>query len=204
MRVLSSMQKFVPLFFCLAVWGCKPAPKIVSYEVNSEATSRAQPPLPTKENAKMQANAAMEAEAASFGQPKWPETPAGWVVGAPNAMRKGSWIIHGEGEAKAEMAVTVFPGDVGGIAANVNRWRGQLGLPPADEASILASAQSVQVGTVQAKSFRLESADGKRYTVAVIASSTSASWFFKLSGDSQVVKAQTDTFLKFLTHSQLP
>lgn len=204
MRVPSLMTKLVSIIFGLALVGCKPAPKIVSYEVNSETTPVAQPASPASDNSKMQANAAMQAEAASFGQPKWPEAPAGWTVGAPNAMRKGSWIIHGEGEKKAEMAVTVFPGDVGGLAANVNRWRGQLGLPPADEASILASAQPAQVGVAQGKSFRLVSADGKRSTVAVIVPYSSASWFFKLSGDSSIVDAQTNAFLKFLTQSQLP
>lgn len=198
------MTKLVPLVFSLALLGCKPAPQIVSYEVKSETVPTAQPPSPTNDNSKMQANTAMQAEAASFGQPRWPESPTGWTVGAPNAMRKGSWIIHGEGEKKAEMAVTVFPGDVGGLAANVNRWRGQLGLPPADEASILASAQPAQVGTVQGQSFRLVSADGKRSTIAVIVPHSSASWFFKLSGDRNIVEAQTPVFLKFLTQSQLP
>jgi hypothetical protein len=39
-------------------------------------------------------------------------------------MRKGSWSI-GPADAAADLAVTVFPGDVGGRVANFNRWRQQ-------------------------------------------------------------------------------
>lgn len=35
-----------------------------------------------------------------------------------------------------EIAVSAFPGDVGGLIANVNRWRGQVGLDETDEAGI--------------------------------------------------------------------
>jgi cysteinyl-tRNA synthetase len=45
-------------------------------------------------------------------------------------------------QKEAEVAVTVFPGTVGGLTANVNRWRGQIGLPPASEADIQAQIQA--------------------------------------------------------------
>ena len=41
--------------------------------------------------------------------------------------------------SKAEIAVTVFPGNVGGLTANVNRWRGQIGLAPLAPAELEAN-----------------------------------------------------------------
>src|SRR5208283_5637634 len=58
--------------------------------------------------------------------------PADWQSKPGSAMRKGSFAVGGG----AEVAITAFPGDVGGVLANVNRWRGQAGLAPVDEASL--------------------------------------------------------------------
>jgi hypothetical protein len=159
------MHRLLFLTVAALAVGCKPQPKITSYEVKSDTpapaaaataateapTAPAAPVAKAPEPAKapvaaapMVANAAMQAEAARFGQPKWAELPAGWTAGAPNAMRKGSWIVTGPGGSQAEVAVTVFPGNVGGTTANVNRWRGQLGLAPATEAEIQAAAQPTE------------------------------------------------------------
>jgi hypothetical protein len=56
--------------------------------------------------------------------------PEGWrEVGSDQPMRVAT-LLAGEGERAMEFAVTVFPGDTGGLLANVNRWRGQVGLAP--------------------------------------------------------------------------
>src|SRR2546425_682214 len=60
--------------------------------------------------------------------------PASWQAKAASAMRKGSYAVPGDGGATADLSITAFPGDVGGEAANVNRWRGQVSLPPLADA----------------------------------------------------------------------
>lgn len=58
--------------------------------------------------------------------------PEGWHASPePRPMRLATFIIDDE-SGPVEAAVTVFPGTVGGLAANVNRWRGQIGLDPVD------------------------------------------------------------------------
>jgi len=191
--------------------GCKPQPKVASYEVKSDApaaTTPAAPAAPVAEAPKppvaMPASAAMQAEAASFGQPKWAELPAGWTVGPANAMRKGSWTVAGPGTSKGEVAVTVFPGNVGGVTANVNRWRGQIGLAPATDAEVAAAAQPGKVGTAAGQLYRFDSTDGQKAMVALMVPKDGSTWFFKFSGDRDAVNAQTAAFLKFLAASQLP
>lgn len=208
------------LFLLAAVFcvGCKPAAKVTSYDVKSDTPSppTAEAPAapvvaaapvakaPEAPKAPMQANATMQAEAASFGQPKWAELPTGWSAGAPNAMRKGNWVVAGPGTSTGEVAVTVFPGNVGGITANVNRWRGQLGLAAATEADIAAAAQAGKVGPDAGQLFRFDSTDGKKSMVALLVPKSGSTWFFKFTGDREAVNAQSAAFLKFLATSQIP
>lgn len=119
-------------------------------------------------------------------------------------MRKATFVIQGKDGAKAELAVTVFPGSVGGITANVNRWRGQLGLSPAGEQEITASAKPAKVGPDAGQRFVMTSADGSKTTDAVLVAKNDATWFFKLSGDAAVVSGAADAFAQFLSKSQIP
>ena len=185
--------------------GCRPTPKVSTYEVKSEAppakeaVAAAPAPRPA-----IQATPAMQAEAAQAGQPTWAALPEGWTAGPANAMRKGSWTIAGPNGSKAEVAVTVFPGNVGGLTANVNRWRGQIGLPPASEADILATAKPGKVGADEAQRFVMVSGDGAKATDAFLVPKNGSTWFCKLSGDAAAVQAHADAFTKFLAQSKLP
>src|SRR5580692_7387637 len=70
--------------------------------------------------------------------------PAGWSTQPDQSgMRKGSFLVSGADGAKADMSITAFPGDVGGDLANVNRWRGQVGLAPIDDAALAQTVQTI-------------------------------------------------------------
>lgn len=196
----------------LLAFGCKPAPQVARYEVKADNAPAAAPAAPAAQAsagvapapAPMVAPASMKAEAASFDAPKWPALPAGWAVGPENAMRKATWIVSGPNGAKAEIAVTVFPGNVGGLTANVNRWRGQIGLPPAGADEIAASAKPAKVGGLDSQRFVMTSADGKKSVDAVMTSKDGATWFFKMNGETAAVEANAAAFAAFLSASQLP
>jgi hypothetical protein len=200
------MRFYLTILLASLGFGCKPAPKISTYEVKSEGGEKIVEavPAPKATPAPMQASPAMQAEAASFGSPQWAALPKPWTANAPNPMRKGSWTINGDEGTKAEITVTVFPGDVGGIAANVNRWRGQLGLTAANETEINTSAANASVGSDAGKKYSLVSGDQKRMTIALLVPKNNATWFCKISGDAMVVNAQTEAFLTFFKNSQLP
>ncbi len=56
--------------------------------------------------------------------------PAGWTSDpTPHPMRLATVDIK-NGTQQAQITITAFPGDVGGVLANINRWRGQMELPP--------------------------------------------------------------------------
>jgi hypothetical protein len=206
------MRQILLLSASLLIFGCKPAPQVARYEVKSEAApaSAAAAPVAAKPAASpavaapMVAPASMKAETAAFDAPKWAPLPAGWSVGPENSMRKATWIVAGPNGSKAEIAVTVFPGSVGGLTANVNRWRGQIGLPPASPDEIAASAKSAKVGGIDSQRFVMTATDGKKSVDAVMTSKDGATWFFKMNGETAAVEANATSFVAFLSASKLP
>jgi hypothetical protein len=208
------MRPLLILSASLLAFGCKPDPQVARYEVKSDAAPApaaaptppvaAQPVPSPAVAAPMVAPASMKAEAASFDAPKWGKLPAGWSVGPENGMRKATWIVAGPDGSKAEIAVTVFPGNVGGLTANVNRWRGQIGLAPANGDDIAASAKPAKVGGIESQRFVMASTDGKKSIDAVMTSHKGATWFFKMSGDAAAVAANGAALVAFLAESQLP
>ncbi|MEI7651604.1 MAG: hypothetical protein WCJ96_06315 [Verrucomicrobiota bacterium] len=209
------MRSLFLLSATLVFIGCKPAPKVTQYEVKSEAapaspTAQTAPAAATATAAApvaaapMAAPASMKAEAASFSAPKWGKLPTNWTVGPENSMRKATWIVAGPNGSTAEIAVTVFPGSVGGLTANINRWRGQVGLAPAGADEIAASAQAAKVGGIDSQRFVMTSPDGKTSLDAFITPKDGATWFFKMKGDTAAVEASAAAFAAFLSASQIP
>jgi hypothetical protein len=62
------------------------------------------------------------------------ELPKGWKEQAEREFRTPNLLVAGN--AEAECYLSVLPGSGGGVAMNVNRWRGQMELEPLDEAAI--------------------------------------------------------------------
>jgi hypothetical protein len=93
---------------------------------------------------------------------------------------------------------------VGGDTANVNRWRGQIGLEKVSDEKIKSDQSSLTVGNLTGRVYHLLSGDGKNSTSAVILPKNNATWFFKLTGDTVMVNAEKESFLKMVTQTQLP
>jgi len=80
------------------------------------------------------------------GEVKW-TLPATWTEEKGGPARIAS-LKFGDRDPRLEMTVVKLPGDGGGLTANVNRWREQLGLDRASEAdvaSIVRKAGEAQV-----------------------------------------------------------
>ncbi len=129
------------------------------------------------------------------------QAPASWRAGPANAMRKGSYLLDAAGSAT--LAISAFPGDVGGIAANVNRWRGQVGLPPLAEAEAQAATQTI---TAHGLTFVVAdaAAPGGPRILAALVPWQGATWFFKVSGPDEAVGRAKPEFLQFLQSIQAP
>lgn len=199
MNTLSRL--IVPVALVLLA-ACKEEEKVVTYTVprekerptaplaataeNGAAPVPAVAPVPTAPPA-MPANADLLAQQRQFGQPAW-TAPAHWRADTDKPMRKGSWTIPGKNGTAAELSVTVFPGDVGGDLANVNRWRRQIGLGPVDSAALATTLTPVRIDGLAGKQVRLEGVG--QTVIGVILPRDGATWFFKFTGDNATADAE--------------
>lgn len=133
--------------------------------------------------------------------PKW-KVPENWQEKAPGPMVTAAYTVTGEG-GPAEIAISKFPGDVGGMVANVNRWRGQLGLAPMGDAEARGSVQMVEIdGKRDAYMVDLKGTNARTgkpaRMVALGVPRAGETWFYKLTGDEKLVEKEKDAFLKFV------
>ncbi len=124
--------------------------------------------------------------------------PAHWAAKTGSSMRKGSYAIKGEG-GEADMAITAFPGDVGGDLANLNRWRGQIGLPPVGQAEFESSTQHLDRNGLHMTVVDIAGAGANAQRIlGAMVPHGGATWFFKLTGPDALVAKEKTAFLAFL------
>lgn len=171
----------------LVVLGCRES-KISSYRVRKEA-----PPPQTL---------AAPSGGAAAPQLHW-KTPAGWQEQPAGNVRIASFLVT-EGDRKADISVTQFPGDVGGDLANINRWRGQIQLQPVAENELGQVVKPLSLPTGEFLTADLLSdkpiLDGK-YRARILGAwlkQPDRTWFFKIAGEADLVAAQRQAFEAFL------
>jgi hypothetical protein len=117
----------------------------------------------------------------------WSESPGG------GSMRFATFKAPYAG--RLEATVVVLPGPAGGELANVNRWRGQIGLPPLDEAALAKArtALKTKAGTLSVYDFTSEGQAKSRLVAGTISTPDGSTWFLKMTGDADpVAKAKSD------------
>lgn len=128
------------------------------------------------------------------------KAPADWQTKAASAMRKGSYSV-----GDAEVAITVFPGDVGGVLANVNRWRTQAGVPPVDAAGLAAITSTLDVNGLHfVVTDAASSGPAATRIVAALVPWQGRTWFFKLTGPNDAVGRAKPAFSAFLQTVSAP
>lgn len=126
--------------------------------------------------------------------------PAHWKPKPASAMRKGSYAVPGENGADADFSVTAFPGDVGGELANFNRWRGQLNLPPLEEAEVQPLIARIEHNGLKfaVVEFVNRSAEKPQRILGALVPYEGATWFLKMIGPDDLVAREKPQFFAFL------
>lgn len=131
--------------------------------------------------------------------------PAHWTVKPASAMRKGSFAVKVDG-AEADLSITAFPGTVGGDLANLNRWRGQVQLPPLAESELESAVQRSERNGLKMTVVDIvgTGASAQRILGAMIPHAGST-WFVKLGpAPDAVVAKEKAAFLAFLDTIKAP
>jgi hypothetical protein len=189
---------------------CRDA-KVASYRVPKETPEPLPPVLTgalpaTSSSAAANSDMASTAVTTAGGDGLTWTAPSHWKPKTASAMRKGSYAVSGPDGAEADMSITAFPGDVGGTLANVNRWRGQLELPPMSEADLGSVMQHLDIGDfhVDVVEFANTQSSKPQRMIGAIVPFNGATWFFKLTGPDALVAQERDAFLSLVQSIKAP
>ena len=136
------------------------------------------------------------------GLPKLKYTlPDGWKEKALTQLRVASFEISGNGQT-ADVSVIPLGSMSGGDAANVNRWRGQVGQAPLDETELKKIVESVEIAGQPGELYDIAgtspgSGDAARILGGILHGDT-ATWYFKMMGNADLVEKQKANFTAFL------
>jgi hypothetical protein len=206
------MSSRLPAFAVLSLLlfaGCKDR-EITSYRAPKDPPPAAMPGMAAADSS---APAGPFANAPASGGPSMANTavptasgadltwtaPAHWTVKPAGAMRKGSFAVKGDG-GEADLSITAFPGSTGGLLANLNRWRSQLGLAPLADADLATNVEHLDAGELHLDVVDFAgNAGGKpTRTLGAVVPHGSDTWFFKLMGPDGLVAHEKPAFLEFL------
>lgn len=123
------------------------------------------------------------------------DLPEGWKeVPSSSAMRKISYGIEGTGIDAYFIALSM-----GDVLSNVNRWRGQVGLPNASLADVEKDMKVFSINGHECKYFEIYNEDGGKGIIAGIIDLAPSYWYFTGKGSVEELKVHTgdmQTFLK--------
>lgn len=130
------------------------------------------------------------------------KTPDGWTEGPAGQMRVASFKVNRNGKA-ADVSVIPLSGMAGGDAANVNRWRGQVNLPDAPTDELQKSAENLEIAGEPAQLFDLggtnpTNGSTMRILGVIQHRDDGVSWFYKMTGDGDLVEQEKPSFIQFL------
>jgi hypothetical protein len=131
------------------------------------------------------------------------QTPPTWIKDQPMPMRVVSFHI-GENDKRADLIVSLLPSTSGSRLDNINRWRGQIGLPSIKESDPQPS-QPVTVGGAEGALFDLVGPGDRtraRHMLVAWVPKGNDWWFFKFAGPDDVVTKELDNFMNFLKSVQ--
>jgi hypothetical protein len=204
----NAILPFIVAPLWLLVTGCG-REQVQVYQVSNDAptlqAAATPPPNITAGDSSSMSAQAMPAGSVSpdtsAGLVTW-TTPANWTQTAATAMRVGSFKISGSNAQEAEVSIVPLAGMAGGDFANVNRWRGQVGLPSAADDVLQAAAENVDAGGQPAGLYDVagtNSLSGEvNRIIAVIQHREGTTWFVKMTGDANLVEQQKPVFVDFL------
>ena len=127
------------------------------------------------------------------------DAPEGWLLAADRSMRVVTYMV-----GTSECVVSLWPGAVGGLAANINRWRQQMGQPPMSVVAI-GALEKIEVLGKESTFVQIDgsyqdmagnsSADAMMLGVMCVLEEQVL--FVKLTGPKAEVLGEVDNFVAF-------
>lgn len=133
--------------------------------------------------------------------------PARWREIPPGRSGLATYVIGGAG-GDARVGVTALSSVAGHESEVVNLWREALGLSRIGGEEARRSLRPVRIGGDAGQLFEASAEGGgvdwRRLLVAAMVHRDGTSWFYMLTGDAAVVRAEKPAFLGFLESARVP
>ena len=129
------------------------------------------------------------------GLPNW-QVPSGWKAAGPKPMRLASFDIP-DAAGNGDVSISKLSGNGGGLLANVNRWRGQVGLAPLEAGALAANSKTVATAGGDSGTW-VELVGTEKTILGAIVARGEVSWFFKLTAPAAVAAKNRDAFEQFV------
>jgi len=126
------------------------------------------------------------------------DLPDGWTEKGGSGMRMQSYSI--DGTAIDFYLISLTMGDV---PSNVNRWRGQVGLPDASPDEIANEVQTFEVGGHPVSYIEIYNEEGGKGIIAAIVDLSPKYWYFTAKGSVDELKAHSGEIRSFLESIQI-
>ncbi len=150
---------------------------------------------------------AKQAPSENSEKPIW-VVPPDWREVPPTQFLLAKFEVTGAGDGKADVSVSMLGGAGGGLLANVNRWRRQLGLEPVDDEGLAKLATSVDLAGGKAVFVDMNGTDARTgqpaRMIGAVVPQTEQTWFYKLMGNEKTVEKERKTFTKFVRTIKYP
>jgi hypothetical protein len=127
--------------------------------------------------------------------------PTGWQELPAGGIRVAAFAIK-EGDEQADVTVIPLAREAGSLLANVNRWRGEVGLEPATESQLKAAERAITVDGSPRDYVDL--AGPRLRTLAVMLTRGEHTWFIKMKGTAALVARQKTAFEDFVKSVKFP
>ncbi len=129
-------------------------------------------------------------EQPTISQPLRWKAPEDWKQETPGELQTALYRLS----PASTVSITKFSGAAGGIPANVNRWRKQIGLDPTPEPA--GDIIALEAGDSRAKWFELNGEE--KSILAAIVPVNEETWFFKFDTPSAELEAGRPGFISLL------
>ena len=182
------------VFFSAALWvvaGCR-RDEVTHFRTPKEQAAGAPGATPMGMGSAPSADVPPPPAPSERGSLKW-TLPKGWAESKTGGMRYAT--LKPPVDGKIDVSVVVLPGPAGGELANVNRWRGQIGLAAVSESDLPSMRRIVRTkaGPVAVYELESEGTVKSHMTGAVLQAADGNTWFIKMVGDAAAVaKARAD------------
>jgi len=124
--------------------------------------------------------------------------PEGWTEKPGSGMRMVSYTIEG-----SSIDFYLIPLAMGDVPSNVNRWRGQVGLPPASPEEIEAEVETFQADSHDVKYIEIYNEEGGWGITSAIMDLAPQYWYFTAKGPVGELKTNAADIRTFLESIQI-